>query len=366
MQKRSKNWISRLLVISLVAVAVGMQGTTAFAATLTNFSDILSNLQESTASNHEVKFASSTGITTGQTIIMTFTGFNAASVNAIDDTDIDVATGSTGVCSSATYTEIDVGAANGAAQWGVSAGGGAITLTAPSGGTPLGAGLCLRVEIGTNATNQVAGAEQITNGTAATSHSMAISGGTFADTGTLAVDIIEDDQVTVTATVAPSITFTINDTAIGFAALSFSAATWANAGATGSAVDTSAHNLTVATNAASGYTLSYYGATLTSGANTIDAATITDNADGTPGNEEFAIGVDVSNSSTIATGYDHNATAGNRDWSFVPSTTTTLVSRTTPTGTETINAYYLANISATTTAAGSYSTDIDYIATATF
>lgn len=359
MQGNIKKIVARLLAITLVVVAVGVQSSTAMAASLTSMRDEMSRLETGVAANHTIQFITPTGVTAGQTITLTFNG-DFTGESAIVHGDVDLATAAT--CTG--FSDKTLGAGPSGATWGVGAASDTITIT--SGTDTITATHCVQIEIGTNATSQVTGSNQITNGAIDDDESITLAVGSGADTGTIAVDIITDDTVDISATVSPSITFTINDTAIGFGTLSFSAATWANAGATGSASDTSAHNLTVATNAASGYALTYNGATLTSGGNTIDGVAITDNADGTPGTEEFAIGFDVSNSSTIASGYDHNSTPGNRDWTFVPSTTTTVVSRVTPTNTETINAYYLANISATGTAAGVYNTSVTYTATATF
>ncbi len=162
-----------------------------------------------------------------------------------------------------------------------------------------------------------------------------------------------------------TLTFAISDTGIGFGSLSAAAARWASGDGTGSASDVAAHTLQITTNARNGYAITYNGATLTSGSNTISAATITDDADGTPGSEQFAVGFQTNGNATIASGYDHNATASLRDWNFVASTTTTAVSETAATATETISAYYLTNISSVTEA-GAYTTTITYIATATF
>ncbi len=163
-----------------------------------------------------------------------------------------------------------------------------------------------------------------------------------------------------------SITFSISDTTIGYGALDSTAARWATGDLAGSGTDSAAaHTMTVATNAGSGYAVTYSGATLTSGANTIDVAAITNDADGTAGTEQFAMGFSTNGDATIATGYDHNATPASRDWTFVASTTTTVLSETVPTATETFSAFYLANISGTTQP-GTYTTNITYIATATF
>lgn len=162
-----------------------------------------------------------------------------------------------------------------------------------------------------------------------------------------------------------TISISISDTAVGFGSLSSTAARWATADANGSAADTAAHTIAIATNARSGYALTYFGATLTSGARTIDAVTFTNDADGSQNTEQFALGLSTDGNATIAAAYDHNSTPANRDWSFVPSTTTQIVSESGSTTTETISAYYLANIGALTEP-GTYTTNITYVLTSTF
>ena len=190
------------------------------------------------------------------------------------------------------------------------------------------------------------------------------------DSGSLALAIIADDTVNVTATVDPSVTFSISDVAIGFGVLSASDDCWA-LGTPPAACDTTypptaAHTLTLGTNAATGVALTYSGATLTSTAGTIDVATITtdtSNPVGTPGTEQFAIGFDDNGSAlTIAAAYDQALGS----YKFVAGATTEiLTSGGGPVATQTIDAHYLANISAATEA-GAYSTAITYIATGTF
>ncbi len=114
--------------------------------------------------------------------------------------------------------------------------------------------------------------------------------------------------------------------------------------------------------AATGVAVTYNGALLTSAGNNIDAATITGDADGTPGSEQFAISFDDNGSAfTMVSAYDE----GSNNSSFVASTTTTIFSTTAPVPSTAVEAHYLANIAANTPA-GSYSTDITYIATGTF
>jgi len=123
--------------------------------------------------------------------------------------------------------------------------------------------------------------------------------------------------------VNPSIAFSISDSTIEFGALSTAQATWAdNAG--GSTTDVVAHTMTIRTNAPSGYVVSYNGPLMTTSGGNIDPASINNNADGTPGTEEFGISVSTDGDATIATGYNH----ADPDWTYVVSTPTTIVSET--------------------------------------
>lgn len=164
-----------------------------------------------------------------------------------------------------------------------------------------------------------------------------------------------------------SITFSIDDASIGFGALTTANARFATGDTLGSNTDTTyATRMNVTTTGSTGLLISYFGDLLKSGSNDINAANITNDADGAPGTTEaFGLGVAVSGASTVATGYDHNATAGNRDWNYVANTTTTIVSDTTNVTNENIDVYYLNNITSTT-ASGNYSTTITYIVTGTF
>lgn len=336
---------------------------TARAAALTSLSDAMSSLKASTAANHEIKFVTPSGVDAGETIIMTFSA-DFTGVTNIAFGDIDFAEGNSSNCTTATFTDETLAASASGATWGAD-GDSATTVTLTSASGTIAAGVCVRIRIGTNAVVGATGSNQISNGAADDDDTIAMTG-TFGDTGTITVDIITDDQVAVSATVAQSISFAISDNSIGFGSLSSSGPRFATSDATGSPTDSSeAHNLQVGTNASTGYTVTYNGATLTSGLNTVSVASITNDEDGTTGSEQFAIATSTNGDATIATGYDHNATPANRDWNFVASTTTTLASEIVPTATETLSMFYLANISALTEA-GSYATTLTYNATANF
>ena len=185
----------------------------------------------------------------------------------------------------------------------------------------------------------------------------------FTGTISIAQALTSNGIVSVAATVDQSLTFTLNNASIAFGPLSTSAARYANT-TTGSASETIAHTLALATNSGSGYSISVQGATLTASTTyTINATGATPVAS-SPGTEQFGIyatkagGVNGTIDPTFATassfGYDGTA-----------STAATFATGYTPTQTETYSLRYLANI-APTTEAGSYSTSLTYVATANF
>jgi hypothetical protein len=351
--------ISASLIVTMMAISTGVLSVQrTLAASITSFSDTLTTEKASTVSNHTISFVTPTGVTSGQTIILTFD--NSTSIAAgLTFTDIDVKDNG---------TNVTLAAAPSGATWGaVRTSATVITLT--NGTTAVVAGHTITVLIGTNATNQTTGVNQITNGTAGTT-TLALSG-TFGDTGTIAMPIIANDVVAVTATVNPTITFALSTNAIDFGILATANGKWATSGAASggttaatATIPTAAHTMTVSTNATGGYVVAYNGATLTSGADTIAAASIAADSDGTPASAQFAASYSSAGSSTITAGYTGRATT-TPTWNFVPSTATTVVTSTGPVAAEVISASYLANISGVTPA-GAYATNLTYLATGTF
>jgi len=136
-----------------------------------------------------------------------------------------------------------------------------------------------------------------------------------------------------------------------------------------SAVSSNSHTVTVATNAASGMVVTYSGTTLTSGANTITAmSTATASSVGTEqfginavANTTPAVGAACSGTPTIATAATGYAVADN--FKFVSGET--IVSSAGTINSTTCTISYITNITAPT-AAGSYTTTLTYVATATF
>lgn len=346
-------------VFAIVAIVFGFGGLSpARAAGVTSYKDVMSTITESVGANHTISWVSPSGVANNTTIVLTFpTGFNLGSI--VED-DVDIAGSTEGELTTAANC-----AASDKAS--VVIAGQVVTITLCSGdGGDFTNSETITVEIGTNATSSGTGANQITNQTAvqnASDPKITLTSGA-SDSGSLAVEIIADDSVSVTATVDPSVTFSISDVTIGFGTLDATAARYANGAGTGSASVTPAHTFSLGTNAASGVSLTYNGATLTAGTPTISVATITGDADGTPTTEQFAISFDDNGSAfTFAdsSAYDENS----NNAKFVASTTLPILSTSAPIAATTIDAHYLANISAATEA-GAYSTSITYIATGTF
>lgn len=373
---KTRALLSRALIFVLVGSALfSATIQTAKAATVTSLSDVLSRIEGGTvAANHEIKFVTPTGVAAGQTIILTFSS-DFGSVTNIVHTDIDFAEDSDSNCNNGGFSEKTLAASPSGATWGAD-GDSATTVTLTSGTGTVTAGRCVRILIGTNAVSQTTGTNQITNGATDDDDTVSISG-TFGDTGTISIDIITDDTVNVTATVNSSITFTISDTTVGFGTLSVSTGRWAtNDGSSSGGTNASngieptpdAHTMTVATNATDGYAITYNGATLTSGSDTISGAAesggneCAGDSDCAPGTEQFGISIDTNGDASIDADYARDASA---DFSFVAGTTTSIITETGPTATETFGVSYIANISGTTEP-GSYSTNITYVATGIF
>jgi len=353
--RKQQNLQRSISILAVVSMVFGLNYGVANAATVTSLKDIQTTLVDSANSNHTISWVSPSAVANAATITLTFaTGFD---LTGVVENDIDIA----GTTEGELTTAADC---TGAENAGVGVSGQVITITLCTGdGGDFTNSETITVEIGTNATSSGTGANQINNQTAGqntTDPTVDVTSGA-SDVGSFAVEVIADDSVNVTATVDPSLSFSISDTTIGFGTLTTSAARYANSAATGSASETPAHTLTAGTNAAGGLIVTYNGALLTSASNNIDAGTNLD-IDGTAGTEQFGIAFDDNGSFfSIVAGYDQATPLS----SFVAGTTTTVFSSTAPIASTAVDAHYIANIAANTPA-GSYSTDLTYIATGTF
>ena len=361
MKKLAYSWITKILAVALVFAGIGVHSQMVMAASLTSMSDVMSRQKISENANHEIKFVSPTGIQTGgaDTIILTFSSeFTLAAEAAVN---FDFAVGNSGNCLSATFSEETLALTPSATEWGVDVTGDVITLSPETDDVHAG-GLCYRLRAGTNATTGGTGAANtITNPADADDDDSIVFTGAFGDTGTIAVDIITDDQVVVTATVGPSITFVISDNTIGFSSLTTVASRYATGDGTGSASEVAAHTLAASTNATSGYVITVFGPTLTSGANTITAIGGTNTAPAT-NTEQFGVRYEETGAGTGTVTAPYAAAGFAYDGITTPDE---IASATGATDTSTYSARYLANIDINTQA-GAYETTLTYTATGTF
>ena len=350
-----------VLVISTVLFTTGtffLSPQKAIAGSLTTLSDTMSNENASGNSTHLIKFRSPTALdlnSSGSSIIITFpTDFDFTN-SVVGDLTMKAGP-STGL-----ENTILLQATPDTTHWGAAFSGTnlrVLTLTGFSNGTgsfDIIGNSYITVSYGT--------ASHAKNATTTGSKTITIT--TTSDTGSLAVPIITNDQVTIDATVAPTITFTNDQTALHFGTLSTTAAQWASTSTSGSSSDTVGNTFTISTNANSGYNLTYAPAnSLTSGSNTIAAAAFTNDVDGTPGTAQFAMSAVYSGTiGNLTTAYQH--ATGNGNWKFV-ATGDTLVANTSPlSSSETVAMHYLANISSFTPA-GVYTQTNTWIATGNF
>lgn len=219
------------------------------AASVTSYSDTLSNSAPSQASNHTITFTTPTGVANTETITIDFSD-GPFVVGSVDFTDIDVAT---------TSGEFDLAAdCTGSEMASAAFSGTTLTITMCSGdGGLIAANGTTTIEIGSNATFQTTGDQQLTN-PAAGSYQLPITAGSV-DTGETRVAIVS--TVNVTASVDTFFTFTVGgvgagQTVNGTTTGGVTTSTLIPFGElqTGSA-STAAQDLTVVTNARNGFTV---------------------------------------------------------------------------------------------------------------
>lgn len=169
------------------------------AASITSASDTLSNSAPSGLSNHTIGFTTPTGMLASSTITITFPAQFSIPAMAFDDVD---------VTASGTAKTVAAVASSGGV-WGAYFSGQTLTLTSPT-DVSQASNTAFVVKIGTNAVVGATGDAQITNPAATTSYAINI-GGSMPDSGQVRVAII--DQVTVTASVDTSLTFTVSGVA---------------------------------------------------------------------------------------------------------------------------------------------------------
>ncbi len=349
------------LVSLLVALSFFQVNLPARAAAMTSITDTMSRLKASTVANHTIKFVQLTGVAAAQKVKVTFpAGFT---MGTVDYTDMELAEGDTNNCSTATFTDKTLAATPSGATWGAAVAGQIVTFTSDT--DTITADKCVSIEIGTNATAGGAGNAQITNPTAGNDIVINLATTTAADanidTGALATSIISDDQVTVTATVDPTFTFTISSNSCALGTLST-----AN-------VQTCSVTLTTSTNAVDGYTTTVVGTHVGDELYHADTVNYIPNATGVQvnaGSSEFGIGtskagVDIVQETDCA-GADGSPAADaesiDTNGDNVPAS---VASATGPVSGDAAIACFAGAI-ASTQAAGAYSATVTFISTGTF
>lgn len=232
---------SALIVVALITATLPISRTRA--AAVTSFSDVLSTIKESVVANHTLTFTINDGWDSTETLTIDFPDtFNTSGFANTEPEDFDITDDgaeqtlvASGGCT-ASPLEIEVTTVNTTTD--------TFTFTRCSGDASIASGSVVVLEIGTHATTGSTGNDQITNQTATenNSNSLVTLGGTFAGTGTLALEIVADNDVTVNATVDPSITCSFSGLTTTFTSLT--------TGAVSTAGSTTA--ITISTNAANG------------------------------------------------------------------------------------------------------------------
>lgn len=382
------SFIAKIAIFSLVLAMVG-HVQPAQAAALTDMFDTMSNQQDSSGgdanalSDHEIMFETPTGNANNEDIVITmpsdFDGSNDSD-GALDESDVTVIIDATpdSNCDNDGDTLTSVSGVPGAGEMQAVFSGTEnriLTLTSGTGTAVVDAADEVCVQIGEHGTS---GNSQYINPSTTGSFTITLSVGDGADTGSFAVPINDDSDVTVTASVDPSITFDLDDPAADTCAdtddpysIDFGTLTTADVETSGTTDTVNILCLQVATNADSGANVTV--SSLTSGdlSSAGTGATI-DSADATmaAGTENW--GACVTSVQSGMTG-DANWTAGTcavngnaNDVGDFDGTVQTVLTSSAPLASGSTIMVFSAAISATTEAASDYTNTLTYIATGTF
>lgn len=250
MIQRGKNFSHKALRFFLIAalvLAISGTSTRVRAAAVTDFSDALSTIEENANADHTITFTIADDWSSTETLSIdlpdTFdtTAFDNNDEEDFDITDdgaeqalVDTATGCGAPALEILLTTVNTSTNT-------------ITFTRCTGDATIASGSVIVIEIGLNATNGGSGNDQIQNQSATENDSDALVtlGGDFGGSGTLALEIVADNTYSLSATVDPQITCSIDQTSGAFGTFVLST------------VDTASNppTWTISTNAANGYSL---------------------------------------------------------------------------------------------------------------
>lgn len=247
------------ILYTILAIAVCMStglfnmSSVSAAGVITSLSDTMSRLQKEAESTHKIIFNVQTGLEeVGDKIVIEMPNFNPgfitpAGVTLRYGTDYNSVYTGTGCAGDATCYTATIAAAPDEDVWGYDG----LTLTVPtsySSALQLASGY---VFIGMDDTYDIVNPN--TSGNHIITITTKDSDDVVYDTGQLAVYIIDKDQVQVSGTVDPSISFAISDDTVGFGNMNVAAARYATGDGQGSGSAVTAFSVdSIATNAANG------------------------------------------------------------------------------------------------------------------
>ncbi len=332
------------------------------AAALTSISDTLTRLKATTLSSHTVGFSLDSGNTLAANEHITIDFDENGSKFTVDGANTTTADlGVTVGGSAKTIVDVD-GSCVGHADTSdivasVNDATGVLDFLTCGSYSASGTGAAIIVYYGTSA----GGTNRVTN-PAVGSYTISITdaGG---DSGNFVVTIITEDQVMVSTTIDPYLTFAITTTSVSLTGETGSG----NPSYTDTGINEGDDNtLAAATNSNGGYNITYNGATLTNGGNTITA--MNNQGASTKNSEQF--GINLMANTTPLTGVDPSGGIGaptndyndTNQFKFVASTTTPLASAGGPSNTTTYTVSYIVNVAGSTEPI-TYSTTITYICT---
>lgn len=349
--KRHLIKISAIIVI-LALVLLMFPAQTVQAGEYENETDVMTRLKASTLSSHDITFDLSSGtildddetitvdfgedssyfLVDGASSVIADFDFNDGTERVICDVVVGVPDCAAVACDDANTDDIAVGIDDTT---------GIVTFKACGPAfAEGGAAATINIEYGTVA----GGTNRVTNPTAQDDVPIYLAG-TVGDTGSLAISILSDDQVSVTATVDSTFTFTISSTTCALGTLSTAS------------VSTCNYNVTTTTNAEDGYTT-----TIADDGNLRDGTPdINDVGDGTvnAGSEEYGASTNESDSVDIVPTSGDNASA-------ITTTAQSVATEASgPVSSDAVTVTHHASVS-TSTIAGSYSHIITLVSTGTF
>ncbi len=357
MKKLSVKILAAILIVAISLPLFGLTTTSIQAATHTAVSDTLTRLKASTVANHTIAFTLASAWDASEDVVIDFTdgdGFNTSGFAITEPEDFDITWNGTdkpivasGGC---VANSIEVNAVNTTTD--------TFTFRLCATSTASAANDPIVIEIGTNATFGAAGNDQITNATSAGSKTVTITGPTSGDSASLALPIMDDDQVTVSATVDPTITSDITPGATPYSC--------ALGTLTTSVVNGCTYTNTISTNASGGYVAQIQDdGNLRSGANDVN-----DVSDGvvTAGVEEYGASSDDTVGTPAFANYDGTCGTGATEAATgLSATLVTYADKSGPSGPsgDAVILCHSASIAADTPS-GSFSHIVTHITTGTF